>query len=156
MFSRLLFGLCCAVFALSANAQSSSIYLSSPPTLTSGQVAALMSDVNGNLKVNVAANGSPGPTNPSTFVTGQLIIVTTGTQVCAPSAALQNGLIVKSLPSNSSNKQTIGPTGVTNVVNGSGNGYVLSPGEAGSVGIANASSVCVNGTVGDIFTYIGN
>ena len=40
-------------------------YLSSPPTLTSGQMVALQTDVNGNIKVNVAAGGASGGTSSS-------------------------------------------------------------------------------------------
>jgi hypothetical protein len=37
-------------------------YLSSPPTLTTGQMVALQTDVNGNVKVNIAAGGGTGGT----------------------------------------------------------------------------------------------
>jgi hypothetical protein len=40
-------------------------YLSSPPTLTSGQMVALQTDVNGNLKVNIASGGGSGGTSSS-------------------------------------------------------------------------------------------
>ena len=51
-------------------------YLSSPPTLTSGQMVALQTDVNGNLKVNVSAGGAAGGTSSNfsaTFPAGTRI-----------------------------------------------------------------------------------
>lgn len=96
--------------------------------------------------------------NPATLVTGQAIIVTTGTAVrlTATSTPLINGIIIKSLSTNNATGQTVGASGITNAVAGSGNGYILFPGEASSFGVTNLNVVYVNGTAGDIFTYQGN
>ncbi len=93
---------------------------------------------------------------PSIVVAGQVVIATTGMPVQLPSAALQNGIVVKSLTTNSTASQTIGGAGLTNAVDGTGNGYVMLPGEAAAFAVANANLIYVNGTAGDVFTYQGN
>ena len=50
----------------------------------------------------------------------------------------------------------VGGTTVTNTQDGTGNGYIIQPGEAAPAATNQASSVCVNGTAGDVYTYIGN
>lgn len=110
----------------------------------------------------VTPNGSasaPGyvqtPT-PSTIAAGQGRIATASTAVCLPSAALQNGIVVKALGSNGGSL-TLGGAGVTPATDGTGNGYVLAPGEAMSLAVANANLVCFNGsTAGDGVSYAGN
>lgn len=93
----------------------------------------------------------------SNVVTGQALIAVTGTAVrLTPSNILVNGLIVRSLVTNNSTGQTVGGSGVTNVVNGTGNGYILQPGEAAAFGVTNVATLFVNGTAGDIFTWEGN
>ncbi|MGU3417787.1 hypothetical protein [Methylobacterium sp. D54C] len=99
---------------------------------------------------------------PAGIVTGQVRIVTTGTPVQLPSAALRNGLVVKAHMANAPQNPAagysaaVGPAGVTTQYDGAGNGYPLAPGEAGSFACANAQAVWVNGTAGDIFAYEGN
>ena len=110
----------------------------------------------------VNPNGTPSapkyvqtPT-PATVTAGQGRIATASTAVCLPSAALQNGIVVKALAGNSGSL-TVGGATVTAASDGTGNGYVLAPGEAMSFAVSNASLVCFNGTgVGDGVSYAGN
>jgi len=99
--------------------------------------------------------GGSGGVNTNVIV-GQVKIATTGTRVQLPSNALANGLIVKSLSANAAAGATIGGASVSNAVDGTGNGYVLAPGEASSFAVSNSNLLYVNGTAGDIFTYEGN
>ncbi len=96
------------------------------------------------------------PNKPSLVFTGQVKIVTTGVAVQLPDHVLTNGIVIKSLATNSASMQTIGPSGVTNAVDGTGNGYIMAPGEASSFAVPNANLLYVNGTAGDVFTYEGN
>lgn len=102
------------------------------------------------------ATGAGG--NPATVKTSQAVIAVTGTavQLSVASVPLVNGLIVKSKSSNNAAGQTVGPAGVTNVTNGTGNGYILDAGEAASFGVTNVNAVYVNGTAGDVFSWEGN
>ncbi|WP_420104162.1 hypothetical protein [Bosea sp. (in: a-proteobacteria)] len=103
-----------------------------------------------------AAPGYVQTPTPSTVIAGQGRIATASTAVCLPSAALQNGIVVKALAGNVGSL-TVGPSGVTTATDGTGNGYVLAPGEAMSFAVSNASLVCFNGTgVGDGVSYAGN
>lgn len=90
--------------------------------------------------------------------TGQCVIAVTGTAVpiTTSSVPLTNGVVVKSKSTNNSAGAVVGPAGVQNTVNGTGNGYILDPGEASSFGCANANLVYVNGTAGDVFSWEGN
>lgn len=129
---------------------------SSNVTQFGGNAVVTGTGVSGNGVPRVTVSSDSFPANPSGLVTGQIVIAVTGTAVCLPSNALTNGVIVKSLLSNNAAKQTVGGASVTNTVNGTGNGYILQPGEASSFGVTNSSAVCGNGTAGDIFTYSGN
>ena len=99
---------------------------------------------------------------PGGVVTGQVVIVTTGTPVQLPSAALRNGVIVKASVANAQpdaaarTSAMVGSQAVTLRYDGHGNGYPLSPGEAASFACADADNVWVNGTAGDVFAFEGN
>lgn len=93
---------------------------------------------------------------PPTPVTGQVKIASTGTAVRIPYNNLLNGVIVKALATNNVACGTVGYSGVTNTVDGTGNGYIICPGEASSFAVPNSNSLYVNGTTGDIFTFEGN
>jgi hypothetical protein len=99
---------------------------------------------------------------PGSVVTGQVKIVTAGTPVQLPTFPLRNGLVIQAGLANAPQNPatgyiaTIGPAGITTQFDGSGNGYPLSPGEAGSFACADASNTWVNGTAGDIFAFEGN
>jgi len=94
--------------------------------------------------------------NPSTLVSGQLKITTTGTAVCPPSAALSSGNITVTAADVNVAPLVVGTSSVTNTINGTGNGFVLKPGASVPEVAANASAVCVNGTAGDWFSYLGS
>lgn len=105
---------------------------------------------------SASAPGYVQTPTPSTITAGQARIATASTAVCLPSAALQNGIVVKALATNTGSL-TLGPSGVTTATDGTGNGYVLAPGEAMSFAVSNSGLVCFNGTgVGDSVSYAGN
>lgn len=89
-------------------------------------------------------------------ITGQTKVASTGTAVQLPGNDLLNGVIVKALSSNNATCATVGPSTVTNTVDGTGNGYVLCPGEAASFAVPNTNRLWVNGTTADKFTFEGN
>lgn len=104
--------------------------------------------------VQDGAGGTPSPT-----VAGQVIIASTNTPVQLPSNAIKNGVIVKSLSSNSASCQTTSTDpALVNTVTGSGAhaGFILEPGEAAPFIVSNTNQIYVNGTIGDIFSYIGS
>jgi hypothetical protein len=86
---------------------------------------------------------------------GQTKIATTGTAVQLGTGALVNGVVITANLSNSG-PITIGPAGVNNTQNGTGNGYMLYPGASMSYAVSNLSPVYLNGTAGDFVTYTGN
>lgn len=92
---------------------------------------------------------------PASPITGQGKISTTGTAVQLVASALKNGIVVKANPNNAQ-PLFVGGLGVTNTNDGTGNGYRLDPGEAISFAVANANSIYINGTAGDIFYFAGN
>lgn len=111
----------------------------------------------GAIPVRVVAGGSGGGATGFAF---QAVIVTTGTAVQLSSHSLENGCVVKSLSSNSVLRQTTAPNAaLTNVVDGTGNGYILEPGEAApysaASNITNTNQIYVNGQAGDVFSVIG-
>jgi hypothetical protein len=89
--------------------------------------------------------------------TGGKKIATSGTQVqlSASSVVLTNGLYVKALFSNTA-AISVGLTGVTNTVDGSGNGFILGPGEGQFFPVNNLNLLFCNGTSGDACTFEGN
>lgn len=98
--------------------------------------------------------------NQARIKTGQCVIQTTGVAVCitgsgAPSVHLANGLHIKAKSTNAASG-TVGDVNVTNVIDGTGNGYIVDPGEAGALAVANANLVYVNGTAGDIWSWEAN
>lgn len=96
---------------------------------------------------------------PAALKVGQVVIAVTGTpvQLSNTNYILTNGLVISSLDTNNAARITIGLTGLSNSVNGSGNGTFVSPGGSNSVpsGV-NLNTVYVNGTAGDVIGYIGN
>lgn len=110
---------------------------------------------------STVAQGTPGSspwvTNSPLLapVTGQAVIAVTGTAVQLGTNTLQNGIIIKALSSNTASI-LVGGSGVNNSSNGSGNGYILKPGEASAFSSSNSNQFWVNGTAGDIVTFEGN
>lgn len=96
--------------------------------------------------------------NPGVVKTGQVVIAVTGTAVplSATASRLDNGLIVKSKSTNNAAGATAGNSAITAVVDGTATGYILDPGEAASFGVTDVNLVYVNGTAGDIFSWMGN
>ena len=115
--------------------------------------------------VVIASDQSAVPTYsaiPSGKVTrqiGQAVIAVTGTavQLSATSYILQNGVIISAASGNNSAGGTIGASGVTNAVNGTGNGVIVAPGASAAEGSGvNLNTIYVNGTAGDIFSFLGS
>ena len=123
---------------------------------TAGKTNYVTMDVNGNQCGN-SSGGGGGGTN-STIVSGQAILSVTGTaqQFQSASATLTNGLLFCASPKNNSAGITVGGSGVTNTVSGSGNGQILLPGQCSSLAISNANLLYFNGTANDFISYLGN
>lgn len=100
-----------------------------------------------------ASYAQPLVTHP---VTGQVVIGVTGTAIQLPSFDLLNGIVVRAKSGNNASCGTVGPATVTNTVDGTGNGFVLCPGEASAFAVPNSNILYVNGTSGDIFSFEGN
>jgi len=94
---------------------------------------------------------STGPTS------GQAVVVSGGTAVQGPILTAINGVIVTAHPLNTPFTSTTGgvagPSGVSNSVNGTGNGAFLQPGASVSFAVSNASVIWVNGFSGDKFSF---
>jgi hypothetical protein len=93
--------------------------------------------------------------NPSVVFSGQVVIAVTNTAVCLPSNTTSNGTVLKARTANTGNG-FVGGQNVTTTDTGAGNGYRLLPGEAISLASSNTATLCVNGTAGDIYYFIGN
>ena len=90
--------------------------------------------------------------------TFQVKITTTGTAVRGPNMAATNGVVVTAGVSNTSFTSlsgavgaVVGPSGVTNAVDGTGSGYALQPGTGVGKGVTNAQDLYFNGIAGDVF-----
>jgi hypothetical protein len=86
---------------------------------------------------------------------GQKKIAVTGTAVQLGTGALVNGVVITA-NLNNSGPITVGPAGITNTQDGTGNGYMLYPGASMSYAVSNLSPVYINGAAGDFVTYTGN
>lgn len=89
----------------------------------------------------------------STVVSGQVKVAVTGTAVQFPSNTILNGIIISANATNTA-VVTLGPSAVTNTVNGSGNGLVLLQGASTSAAISNTNALYLNGTAGDWVSFI--
>ena len=87
--------------------------------------------------------------------TGQVVMAETGTLIQLPSASLINGVILTAYSQNSG-PLSIGNYNVSNVMDGTGGGYILEPGCSVSAAVDNLSRIYVNGTAGDILSYMGS
>lgn len=88
-------------------------------------------------------------------IVGQVTIATTATEVQLPSHALTNGVIITAKSSNT-NSITIGGSGVTNIIDGTGNGYILEAGSSISFAVTNTDVLYINGTAGDLISFAGS
>lgn len=87
--------------------------------------------------------------------TGQKKIAVTNTAIVLGSGALVNGVVVKAKSTNTG-PVFVGPTGVTTLDDGTGNGYALAPGEAISFACADLSEIFINGTAPNAVYFAGN
>ena len=88
-------------------------------------------------------------------ITGQAVIAVTGTAVrlSATSVPLPGGGVLLWADSGNSAAMTAGGAGVTNAVDGTGNGVVIPAGEQRVVFAADLRDVYVNGTATDHLSY---
>lgn len=118
---------------------------------TTGAIVPLQVGADGTLVVS----GGGGGTVPTSFISGQGKIATTGTAVQLSSHALTQGVAVTASAANAA-PIVIGGSTVTNVVDGTGAGVILAPGASASISISNTNILYINGTAGDIVSFIGN
>lgn len=102
-----------------------------------------------------ASSTSSSQSLPSAILAGQIAIAVTNTAVNLPSNTLTQGVIVKAKTSNSATG-FVGTSSVNTADTGSGNGYALMGGEAGSWACSNTNLIWVNGTAGSIFYWTGS
>ena len=117
-------------------------------------------DISGSDGATVASVTNPVATTtpiPASIVTGQAVIASGGTavQLSGSSSPLKNGMVIQAYSGNSG-YVTIGGSGVSNTVNGTGNGYILGPGQAVWFACSNANIPYFNGTTGAIVSFLGN
>lgn len=86
---------------------------------------------------------------------GQAKIAVTATAVQLGSNTLLNGVIISAKSTNTASI-TIGGSGVTNTVDGTGNGLILAAGASMSWAVSNTNALWINGTAGDIVSYAGS
>jgi hypothetical protein len=94
--------------------------------------------------------------NPvSHFYTGQVKIAVTGTAVQLPThKELLRGVTITA-NKNNAGKATIGfSSEVANTVDGSGDGYVLDPGESVEIEISDSNFIYINGSADDWISFI--
>lgn len=101
-------------------------------------------------------SGTVSTTLSTAAVVGQAKIASTGTAVQLSAGALNNGVIISAASGNNAAGVTIGGSGVTNTVNGTGNGYILAPGASVSFAVDNVNRLYINGTTGDIVSWAGS
>ena len=126
---------------------------------TPAQSVIAYSPTAGNFNCTATISGTPTVAQQQTAAapaTGQVKIAVTGTAVQLPSNALKNGVIIKALSSNNAAGMTWGASSVTNTVDGTGNGDILEPGERNSAAVDNTNRIWVNGTAGDILSFVGS
>ena len=92
-------------------------YLSSAPTLTTGQMVALQTDINGNLKVNIVAGGAAGGTSSSFGVAFPGTGTAAGAEYLSSPPTLTSGQMV-ALQTNVSGSLKVDGSAVTQPVSG--------------------------------------
>jgi len=93
---------------------------------------------------------------PASFKTGQARIAVTGTAVQLGSNTLTQGVLISALSTNTASITIGTSSGVTNIVDGTGNGSILTAGSTRSIAATNTNLVWINGTAGDIISFIGS
>lgn len=102
-----------------------------------------------------ASKGSPGNILLGYVVTGQKAVAVTGTAVNLPDNKLSNGVILTAKSTNSGNI-LVGMSNVSVTEDGSGNGYILEPGNSVSYGVTNTNTIWVNGSASDVVSWSGS
>ena len=127
---------------------------------TNLNTSALALETGGNL-ATVATKMSDGTQTasiiiPASFKTGQAKIAVTGTAVQLASNTLTQGVLISALSTNTASITIGTSSGVTNTVDGTGNGSILTAGSTKSIAATNTNLVWFNGTAGDIISFIGS
>jgi len=93
------------------------------------------------------------PTNAP--IVGQKVIAVTGTAVSlsATSVELPTSLVIVYALSTNTEAMVVGPATATNVKDGSGNSYILEPGQSVAIMAGDLASVYINGIAGDVATF---
>ncbi len=86
---------------------------------------------------------------------GQAKIAVTGVAVQLPNKEFVNGVLISALSTNTANI-IIGEDGVTTTEDGTGNGYILEPGNTASFAVMNLKRLFINGTANDIISFVGS
>lgn len=121
----------------------------------------IVTDSSGQVAYTKQYGVSTASTSPATAgetseaQTGQVVIAITGTAVRFPTNTLTHGLIITANPNNAASV-AIGPVGVTNTLDGTGNGTVLAKGASISAFVLNTNALYVNGTANDWVSFIGS
>jgi len=108
--------------------------------------------------VNIASDQTvpTSVTIPSAFKTGQSKIAVTGTAVQLGSNTLTQGVLITALSTNAASITIGTSSSLTNVVDGTGNGAILTAGSTKSIAATNTNLIWINGTAGDIISFIGS
>lgn len=122
---------------------------------TAGSTNRAVVSAGGALKVDPSGVTQPVTTAQGSVVSGQTKVGATGTQVNLAAHALVVGVKIKALIGNAA-AITIGPTGVNNTVDGTGNGMILYPGDDIFIPVTNTNELFINGTSGDGISFLGN
>ncbi len=92
---------------------------------------------------------------PATIVAGQVKIVATGAAVQLPPNPLVNGIAIKCAATNAGNV-FVGPSTVTTLYDGTGNGFPIEPGGGASFATSNSNAAYLNGAAGSVCSFEGN
>jgi hypothetical protein len=103
---------------------------------------------------NLQVTATPS-TLPTTPAFGQAVVATTSIAVQLSSNVLTQGVVVTANVNNT-NPIVVGLSSVTNVTNGTGNGFVLVPGASTGIAVLNTSTLWINGTAGDNVSFVGS
>lgn len=93
---------------------------------------------------------------PSAFKTGQAKVAVTGTAVQLGSNTLTQGVLISALSTNTASITIGTSSSVTNTIDGTGNGAILPAGSTKSIAATNTNLIWINGTAGDIISFIGS
>lgn len=91
---------------------------------------------------------------PSGPLSGQVAIAVTGTAVVLGVGVIAGGSIMVHALSDNTQPLTVGPAGISDDIDGTGNGHIVEPGGDAVVFCSNLNQVYVNGTQNDVLSYI--